>query len=295
MNGILGEGEDIMKDHSPECKMSEELRDFIYPTEEVLQGICKSFQQSKTFQRSGTSTMGPLSASGFGTHVDSNGTKIEDWFDDPKNIETYCLDRLSEIREINNFSQTPSAFSCIFGFMGFLSQFAGADDEESHRYRDLTVKYMRTLRCKVEDVQWKDSKPPVPRKWVSGKGLGDEKLFNTWSEILYSLGRCGLLHSLSLVGNRGLRQEQLDLRLTHGVVKDAVTVDLFQKDTNGTEVPMKVISTETEVKRITINADDLCDSVLDGIRQLFQDPDAVARARSIMQDRPAIMAIFESK
>lgn len=293
MNGTLGEG--IVKDDSPDCKMSKELRDIIYPTEEVLQGICKSFQQSKTFQRSGTSTMGPLSASGFGTHVDSNGTKIEDWFDDPKNIETYCLDRLSEIREINNFSQTPSAFSCIFGFMGFLSQFAGVDNEELHGYRDLTVKYMRTLRCKVEDVQWHEVKPPTPRKWVSKKKLGDGKLFNTWSEILYSLGRCGLLHSLSLAGNRGIRQEQLDLRLTHGVVKDAVTVDLFQKDEKGSEKPVSVISTETEVKRITINANDLCDSVSNGIRQLFQDPDAVARARSIMQDRPAIMAVFESK
>lgn len=287
MNGILGEGEGIVKDYSLDCKMSKEFGDLISQTERL--------QSIEPSSYSGTFATPVTSSSRFGIPVDSNGTKIEDWFDDARNIKSYCFERLAEIREINNFSQTPSAFSCIFSFMGFLSQFAGADNDESHRYRDLTVKYMRTLRCKVEDVQWKDSKPPVPRKCVPGKKLGDEKLFNTWSEILYSLGRCGLLHSLSLVGNRGLRQEQLDLRLTHGVVKDAVTVDLFQKDTNGTEVPMKVISTETEVKRITINADDLCDSVLDGIRQLFQDPDAVARARSIMQDRPAIMAIFESK
>lgn len=289
MNGVLGElGEGIVKGYSPECKMSKELGNLISPTER-LQSISEQPSYSGTFATPVTSS------SRFGMPVDSNGTKIEDWFDDPKNIETYCLERLSEIREINNFSQTPSAFSCIFGFMGFLSQFAGADDEESHRYRDLTVKYMRTLRCKVEDVQWHEVKSPTPRKWVSGKGLGDKELFNTWSEILYSLGRCGLLHSLSLAGNRGFRQEQLDLRLTHGVVKDAVTVDLFQKDEKGSEKPVSVISTETEVKRITINANDLCDSVSNGIRQLFQDPDAVARARSIMQDRPAIMAVFESK
>lgn len=289
MNGVLGElGEGIVKGYSPECKISKELGDLISPAER-LQSISEQPSYSGTFATPTTSS------SNFGTHIDSNGTKIEDWFDDPKNIETYCLDRLSEIREINNFSQTPSAFSCIFSFMGFLSQFAGTDNEESHGYRDLTVKYMRTLRCKVEDVQWKDSKPPVPRKCVPGKKLGDEKLFNTWSEILYSLGRCGLLHSLSLVGNRGLRQEQLDLRLTHGVVKDAVTVDLFQKDTNGTEVSMKVITSEAEVKRIVINAEDLCTSVYNGILRLFQDHDAVERARSIMQDRPAIMAIFESK
>lgn len=291
MNGILG---DIVKGDSPDCKMSKELRNFIYPTKEELEDICKKFQQSKTFQRSGTSTMVSLSASGFGTHVDSNGTKIEDWFDDPKNIETYCLERLSEIREINNFSQTPSAFSCIFGFMGFLSQFAGADNEELHGYRDLTVKYMRTLRCKVEDVQWHEVKPPTPRKWVSKKKLGDGKLFNTWSEILYSLGRCGLLHSLSLVGNRGIRQEQLDLRLTHGVVKDATVVNLFQEDKNGIKEPVPVISSETEVKRIVISADDLCASVYDGILRLFQDPDAITRAKKIMKARPAIMAVVEN-
>lgn len=230
-----------------------------------------------------------LSASGFGMYVDSNGTKIEDWLDDAKNIEAYCLERLAEIRAINGFSKTPSAFSCIFSFMGFLSQFAGENNDESHGYRDLTVKYMRKLRCEVKPVQWHGANLPTPRKWK--KGLGDEKLFNTWGEILYSLGRCGLLHSLSLAGNRGIHQEQLNLLLTHDVVKDADVVDLFQKGTDGTDVPVKVISSETEVKQLVINADDLCASVYDGILRLFQDPVAVERAKKIMKDRPAIMAV----
>ena len=240
----------------------------------------------------GASETSALSASSSGMPVDDNGTKIEDWFDDPKNIEAYCLERLAEIRAINGFSKTPSAFSCIFSFMGFLSQFASADGQESHGYRDLTVKYMRKLRCEDKPVQWHGANPPTPRKWK--KGLGDEKLFNTWGEILYSLGRCGLLHSLSLAGNRGLHQEQLNLMLTHDVVKDATVADLFQKGINGTEVPVKVISSETEVKRIVINADDLCASVYDGILRLFQDPAAVERAKKIMKDRPAIMAVVEN-
>ena len=97
-----------MKDHSPECKMSEELRDFISPTtEEELQTIGEQ-SYSGTFAPTATS------GSNHGTHVDGSGTKIEDWFDDAKNIEAYCLERLAEIFEINKASKTPSAFSCIF-------------------------------------------------------------------------------------------------------------------------------------------------------------------------------------
>ena len=43
-----------------------------------------------------------------------------------------------------------------------------------------------------------------------------------------------------------------------------------------------------------INADDLCASVYDGILRLFQDHDAVERAKKIMKDRPAIMAVVEN-
>lgn len=82
--------------------------------------------------------------------------------------------------------------------------------------------------------------------------------------------------------------------LTHDVVKDAAVVDLFQQGTDGTDVPVKVISSETEVKQIVINADDLCASVYDGILRLFQDHDAVERAKKIMKDRPAIMAVVEN-
>lgn len=88
--------------------MSEELRDFISPTtEEELQTIGEQ-SYSGTFAPTATS------GSNHGTHVDGNGTKIEDWFDDAKNIEAYCLERLAEIFEINKASKTPSAFSCIF-------------------------------------------------------------------------------------------------------------------------------------------------------------------------------------
>lgn len=282
--------EDMMAKYIPTLRneLSEELRNAIAPVKTELQSIQNQLLSN------GAPETSTLSASGFGMFVDSNQTKIEDWFDDPKNIEAYCLERLVEIRAINGFSKTPSAFSCIFGFMGFLSQFASVDKEEAHAYRDLTVKYMRTLKCSIKPIPWKESRPPAPRKWASGKRLGDEKLFNTWGEILYSLGRCGLLHSLSLTGNRGVRQEQLNLMLTHDVVKDAVVVDLFQKDANGTEVSKTVISSETEVKRIVINADDLCASVYDGILRLFQDHDAVERAKKIMKDRPAIMAVVEN-
>lgn len=283
--------EEVMAKYIPILRneLSEELGNAIALVKTELQSIQNQLLPN------GVPETSALSASGFGMFVDSNQTRIEDWFDDPINIEAYCLERLAEIRAINGFAKTPSAFSCIFSFMGFLSQFASEDKDESHAYRDLTVKYMRKLRCKIEYVPWPQGDSPTPRVWASGKRLGEEGLFNTWSEILYSLGRCGLLHSLSLAGNRGLHQEQLNLMLTHDVVKDATVIDLFQKDTRGVDVPAKVISSAAEVKRIVINADDLCVSVYDGILRLFQDHDAVERARKIMKDRPAIMAVVENR
>ena len=133
--------EDMMAKYIPTLRneLSEELRNAIAPVKTELQSIQNQLLSN------GAPETSTLSASGFGMFVDSNQTKIEDWFDDPKNIEAYCLERLVEIRAINGFSKTPSAFSCIFGFMGFLSQFASVDKEEAHAYRDLTVKYMRTL------------------------------------------------------------------------------------------------------------------------------------------------------
>ena len=235
-----------------------------------------------------------LSASCFGTHVDKEGTKIEDWFSDSVNLEKYCLDRLREIRAINAYSHTPAAFSCIFSFIGFLSQFAGTDNEESHGYRDFTVKYMRTLKCCVEPMSLPLGTSLIERKWVAGKSLGDPNLFNTWGEILYSLGRCGLVHSLSLVGNRDLRQNQVNLFLTHRDI-DSSVIQLFAKDTNGGEIPGLVISSSTEVKRITINADDLCDAVYDGIIRMFQAEEVISRAQQIEQSRPAIMPVADFK
>lgn len=233
-----------------------------------------------------------LSASHFGTHVDSNGTKIEDWLDDPLNLEKYCLDRMEEIRSINVYSHTPSAFSCIFSFIGFLSQFASSDNEESHGYKDFTVKYMRKLKCRVEPMSLPEGTSLIERKWEAGKKLGDQNLFNTWGEVLYSLGRCGLVHSLSLMGNRDLSQNQINLFLTHDVI-DSSIVELFLKDTNGDERPSLVISSPTEVKRITINAKDLCDAVYDGIIRMFQDGAVISRARQIVQSRPVIMAVAD--
>lgn len=235
-------------------------------------------------------TESQLSASTFVAHLPDGVTKIEDWFDDPVNIEQYCLDRLAEIRQINSFSHTPSAFSVVFSFMGFLAQFAGMDNEESHGYRDLTMKYMRHLRCCVKNVYL--GVPVVARTWVSGKKLGEQSLFNTWGEVLYSLGRCGLVHSLSTQGNRDVSQNQIDLRLTHGKVEDSQLVDLFVSD-NGADGPAFVISNETEIKQIVISAEDMCDSIQRGIIRMFQDPNVVNRAKTIMRIRPAIMAVID--
>lgn len=151
-------GKEFQKALTPVCKSIEEIH------ARILLNDCQNESQ--------------LSAATFGTHLPDGVTKIEDWFDDPVNIEQYCLDRLSEIRQINSLSHTPSAFSVIFSFMGFLAQFAGVDNEESHGYRDLTMKYMRHLRCCVNNVN--TGVPVVARTWVSGKKLGEQSLFNTW-------------------------------------------------------------------------------------------------------------------
>lgn len=280
--------------------MEKEFKDHYVPL--IHNQISKGFQQaitpiSKSIEEirsclslNDCQTESQLSASTFGSHLPDGVAKIEDWFDDPVNIEQYCLDRLAEIRQINSLSHTPSAFSVIFSFMGFLAQFAGVDDQESHGYSDLTMKYMRHLRCCVKNVNIEGA--VVSRTWVSSKKLGDQNLFNTWGEVLYSLGRCGLVHSLSTQGNRDVKQDQIDLRLTHGKVAGSQLVDLFVSN-NGVDSPAFVISNATEIKQIVISADDLCDSVQYGIVRMFQNPDVVNRARTIMQTRPAIMAVID--
>ena len=40
---------------------------------------------------------------------------------DSVRLTDYCLRRLPEIRRINEMSRTPSAFSCLMSFIGFLS------------------------------------------------------------------------------------------------------------------------------------------------------------------------------
>ena len=101
--------------------------------QQAITPISKSIEEIQTrLSLNDCQTESQLSASTFGAHLPDGVTKIEDWFDDPVNIEQYCFDRLEEIRKINMLSHTPTAFAVIFSFMGFLSQFAGVDDEESH-------------------------------------------------------------------------------------------------------------------------------------------------------------------
>ena len=152
------------------------------------------------------------------------------------------------------------------------------------------MKYMRLLKCCVKNGN--GGVAVVARTWVRGKKLGDQNLFNTWGEVLYSLGRCGLVHSLSTQGNRGVSQNQIDLRLTHGKVEGSQLVDLFVSN-NGTDSPAFVISNATEIKQIVISAEDLCDSIQHGIIRMFQDPNVVNRAKTIMRIRPAIMAVID--
>lgn len=82
--------EDMMVKYIPTLRneLSEELRNAIAPVKTELQSIQNQLLSN------GASETSTLSASGFGMFVDSNQTKIEDWFDDPKNIEAYCLERL---------------------------------------------------------------------------------------------------------------------------------------------------------------------------------------------------------
>lgn len=86
-------------------------------------------------------------------------------------VQEYCIDRLEEIRAINEISQTPSGFVCIAAFIGFLSNLASGKAEigsDKANYVNFAMKYMSGL-C------------PDQAK----------------AEELYEVLRCGLLHAMS--------------------------------------------------------------------------------------------------
>lgn len=62
-------------------------------------------------------------------------------------LTDYCLQRLAEIRRINELSHTPSAFSCLMSFIGFLSSLVYENMTELDAYTRFCHDYVKELYC----------------------------------------------------------------------------------------------------------------------------------------------------
>jgi len=214
------------------------------------------------------------------TSVDSSHNDLaQAKLDDPADIECYCLNRLSEIRQINMCSHTPSAFSCLMSYVGFLSELAyGLKDErgnligETKRYENYCNQYMGHLWCwlKAESKKVKDLSPSR----------------NSWGLTLYSLIRCGLVHNMNLTGRRS--QDQIQIYLTHDRLtgKDYKCVDF------GTLEALNPVVKDDESISIVINVFDLCDAVQHSIVKMFHDKKVRDKSVEVMREYPVIQKVL---
>ena len=92
--------------------------------------------------------------------------KIESW----KDIKEYCLDRLAEIRRINDGHPCPSAFVCIAAFIGFLSRLAYGTNNVRNRDHEIFVKFVQNF---------------MPSKYTPH------------ADQMYLTFRCGIVHAMS--------------------------------------------------------------------------------------------------
>lgn len=177
----------------------------------------------------------------------------------PAELKHYCLTRLSEIREINTKSHTPSAFSCIFSFIGFLSTISANaqpnNRDDKRHYMDFIRDYILKMRC-------------VARVSSLAAGLVANPVDWTWGKILYELGRCGLVHNMNL-GKSGGPTNQIDCKLTHDSLCNKYGADYVKHQlslNNG------ILVHANEKVEFILNAFDLCNAVKVGILRMFNNP-----------------------
>ena len=197
---------------------------------------------------------------------------------DSVSLTEYCLDRLSEIRRINELSHTPSAYSCLMSFIGFLAPLVYENDRhEVDAYTKFIHEYMKELYC---------ARIAKKKEGVRVRASGHNKN-NSWGEVIYSFVRCGLVHNMNVTGKKNNNQEQIKVMLTHEAFrcKDCRVYKFGSYD----KAQLVVGNDETIV--LVINAFDLCDAVRKAIIRMFQKAKVRASARRVLKLHPIIRQI----
>ena len=192
-------------------------------------------------------------------------------------LTDYCLQRLAEIRRINELSHTPSAFSCLMSFIGFLSSLVYENMTELDAYTRFCHDYVKELYC---------FKNIVKKKSILPRTSGHPKN-NSWGEVIYSLIRCGLVHNMNVSGNKNSGQDQIKVALTHEPFHGAnCRVYKF-----GPYDKAKLVAENDDAVVLVINVFDLCDSVQRAIIRMFQKSKVRASASRVLGQRPVIEQI----
>ena len=161
-----------------------------------------------------------------------------------KDVESYCKDRLKEIKDINKQHPCPSSFVCIAAFIAYLSRLAyGTNVKTDHHDSDWFKRFVKDF---------------MPAK------------YNNHDDLMYRTFRCGILHSMSfddeIDGNRTI------YLASHGGGTTGCSALAITHDTslshlcNGSQL-MKDSATNAFV----LVADVLCKDVESAIIEMFKN------------------------
>jgi len=195
---------------------------------------------------------------------------------DAVSLTDYCLRRLSEIRQINEISHTPSAYSCLMSFIGFLASLVYEGQNETDAYPKFVHDYIKELYC--ARIIKKDNS-------FHARSSGHPHN-NSWGEVIYSLVRCGLVHNMNETGKED-NQNQIKVALTHlpfqGKCCKLYKFGLYKN--------ARLIAGNDETAILVLNVFDLCDAVQKAIIRMFQKQKVRVSAGRMVAHRPVIRQI----
>lgn len=198
---------------------------------------------------------------------------------DAVSLTEYCLQRLSEIRRINELSHTPSAYSCLMSFIGFLATLVYENEKEVDAYTKFVHEYIKEMYC---------ARVVEKGTGVQVRTSGHNKN-NSWGEVIYSFVRCGLVHNMNVTGKKNNNQEQIRVALTH-VPFPGKGYGVYKF---GPYDKARLVVGNDETVVLVINAFDLCDAVRKAIIRMFQKSKVRASARRVLAKHPIIRQITE--
>ena len=197
-------------------------------------------------------------------------------------VEDYCLQRLDEIRRINELSHTPAAFSCLMSFIGFLSSLACDEriiKQEINRCSKFVHDYVKELYC---------CRGVTQAKCTTARNSGHANN-NTWGEVIYSMVRCGLVHNMNVSGNKAPGQDQIRIALTHDPLPHLCRECRIYRF--GSYAHPKLVAKNDEAVVLVINVFDLCDAVRKAVIRMFQTKKVQNTAKRVLAQSPIIQQI----